>query len=332
MEVSNPNTPVPENINNATQNITVSKEPVPFVETSGILTTTNQHIDGIAVAHDDSATFVACSSLTGNVWDGSILVLDDQKVNSRIPTSTGNSDISFVKDGLVVTSADDYCLHLYNCKKASVDKAAVFTFLGHDDIVLGVSCNRNSLSIISSSYDKTCKLWNLDNTNPIRSYDGHTNRVNCVEWNKTSKSIFASGSHELIIWDSAQPKSVQTVNINSMVICVDWDYKNEHLLAVGLENGSVSIYDARSLNAAVISHKVGKRSISKVKFNPCNPEFLAVASDDKSVRVFNTTHNRQTYDFHHIDYARALTWMNKSNRLLSGSWDKTVRYHSPPIA
>jgi len=235
-----------------------------------------------------------------------------------------------VKDGFVVTSADDYCLHLYNYKKGSVDKALAFTFLGHDDLVLGVSCNRNSLAILSSAYDKTCKLWNLENTNEIRTFDGHTQRVNCVEWNRLSNKLFSSGSYEFKLWDSEQPKSIQTINLKSTVICVDWSYTNENILAVGLENGTISVHDTRALNTPIFTYKASKRSISKVKFNPHDPELLSIASDDKSVQVADAKNTTITFKFNHTDYTRALLWMNKSNKLLSGSWDKTLWSHSPP--
>jgi WD40 repeat protein len=65
-------------------------------------------------------------------------------------------------------------------EKQLLFKKASKTFRGHTKYVNSVAISPNGKYIVSGSYDKTIKLWNINTGELIRSFKGHTWSVKSV--------------------------------------------------------------------------------------------------------------------------------------------------------
>ncbi len=72
------------------------------------------------------------------------------------------------------------------------------TLSGHSDAVKSVAISPNGQTLVSGSYDKTIRLWNLSNGVIQNTLTAHTQRVNCVAISPEGQML-ASGGYEKTI-------------------------------------------------------------------------------------------------------------------------------------
>jgi WD40 repeat protein len=79
---------------------------------------------------------------------------------------------------------------------------AVRTFKGHTDKVECVSFNADNRYVMSGSWDKTLKLWNVETGETVHTFNGHTAEVFGVSISADSKrAVSSSADKSLILWN-----------------------------------------------------------------------------------------------------------------------------------
>lgn len=136
----------------------------------------------------------------------------------------------------------------------------------HSDIVLSIDFIDDLL--ISSSKDKTIKLWKYSDKKkifqPIAVYEGHLEAIGCVAIAPKTKSFLISGSSD---------KSIKVWSIKHAIKTFHKQKKLEkQKTAIKISNALRNIY----------AHE---KDINALKFSP-NEKFFASASQDKTIKVF----------------------------------------------
>lgn len=74
---------------------------------------------------------------------------------------------------------------------------------GHKSYVMSIAFSPDSTHLVSGSYDKTIKIWNLQTLECEATLEGHTYLVNTVCYSNNGKRI-ASGSNDttIKIWNA----------------------------------------------------------------------------------------------------------------------------------
>lgn len=100
-------------------------------------------------------------------------------------------------------SATIHCTQTMNAQ-------CVLAISGHGSSVTCVRFNANGTLLLSSSLDKTLKIWDLHGNN-LKTLCEHTRYVNAVAVNSES-SIVASGSNDrtVIVWDLTGRKTLDS--------------------------------------------------------------------------------------------------------------------------
>ena len=84
----------------------------------------------------------------------------------------------------------------------------VNTLKGHQKSVSSVVISPNEKYIISSSQDKSIKIWKLNNGKLVQTLEGHKTGINCVNISPDGKYIISGGGvgffkrNEIKIWKS----------------------------------------------------------------------------------------------------------------------------------
>ncbi|KAI5283351.1 rRNA-processing protein, partial [Ascosphaera atra] len=168
----------------------------------------------------------------------------------------------------------------------------------HIDAVLALAANRQHRNLLASgSADTTIKLWDLNSTKCVKSFnDLHTDKVCALDWHPTSPTILLSGSYDqTVVAGDLRAADVKTASarwtVSSDVEAVRWDPHDPNYFYVTTDNGMVAYYDVRGAATKKFSPvwmlQAHDDSISAFAVNPQIPGFIATGSTDKTVKLWH---------------------------------------------
>nr|BAD46146.1 transducin-like [Oryza sativa Japonica Group] len=153
-----------------------------------------------------------------------------------------------------------------------------------------------------------CGLMDGQKDEKIQDWKPETLYLIGIDWNKEYTNILASASADktVKIWDVAAGKCVTTLeHHDAKVQAVAWSQRSPEVilsdycvLQVSLENGMVQTFDKRITS----SHQNGtvpmftlhahEMAVLSISFCPSVPNFLATASADKTVKLWDISSNQ----------------------------------------
>ncbi|ETO19229.1 WD-40 repeat-containing protein [Reticulomyxa filosa] len=183
------------------------------------------------------------------------------------------------------------------------------TFEGHSFSVNSISsskCNGNQF-LCSGSSDRTVRVWDVETTKQIQSFDGHSDFVDCTKF-----SPYHYHNHrQNVICSSSADKTIRF-----------WDFK---------DNKQLQVFN---------DHTLG---VCGIEFSPFNGgRYLCSGSSDKTIRLWDVETSKSLHVFNGhrygvlcVDISPLESYDNsKSNSIgviggngytiCSGSWDTTV--------
>jgi len=100
---------------------------------------------------------------------------------------------------------------LYSLAKSSLGSRCIRTFKGHRSSVWSVSFSPDGRYVLSGSWDKTLKLWDVKTGKCIRTFKGHKHGVLSVSFSPDGRYVL-SGSWDktLKLWDVKTGKCIRT--------------------------------------------------------------------------------------------------------------------------
>uniref|UniRef100_A0A8I7BBS1 Uncharacterized protein n=1 Tax=Hordeum vulgare subsp. vulgare TaxID=112509 RepID=A0A8I7BBS1_HORVV len=172
----------------------------------------------------------------------------------------------------------------------------VCVFKGHEDDVLDLSWSKQSSRLLSSSMDKTVRLWDVESKACLKVF-AHSDYVTCIQFNPADEGHFISGSLDckVRIWSVEERQVVDWSDLNDMVTAASYTPDGQAAI-VGSHKGCCRFYKTRDckLNQeAQIDMSISKKRKSQAKkitgfqFAPGNPSEILVTSADSQIRVFN---------------------------------------------
>lgn len=119
------------------------------------------------------------------------------------------------------------------------------SFTGHTDDVLSVQFSKDGKYILSTSADKTIKLWDIATGLIVRTFSGHTNEVmQAVISNDGKKIISGSKDSTIKVWDAMSGTTTMSFSKKNSgwVNSVSFSTNGKHILA-GTARGDVQMWD-----------------------------------------------------------------------------------------
>lgn len=208
----------------------------------------------------------------------------------------------------------------------------VRTLKGHEDVVWSVASSFDSQTLVSSSGDRTIKVWNLLTGKLLRTLSGNSDYVLAVALASGDRNLVSSSyatDNAINVWNLPAGELRPTVfedaeRVWSVAISPDGQ-----TLASSNEDGTIKIWQGLTgqLRYNLFGHA---DKVWAVAISP-DGQMLASASSDETIKLWDlrTRETLQTLTGH-LDRVRTVAFSPDGRTLVSGSWDKTIKIWDLP--
>ncbi|OWB83642.1 hypothetical protein B5S33_g2273 [[Candida] boidinii] len=199
----------------------------------------------------------------------------------------------------------------------------------HDDTVVAMDWSRNNF-LLSTSQDKTVKLWHDDRQNCLRTFEVNT-FVTCVKFHKFDDRFFACATWDGYIhfWSILENEIVYKSKIGQRITCIEFSPNCEEIY-VGGEKGIFYVLSTKGL--AILANFTIKRkkknALPRVtdisSFKTHDDTKILVTTNDSRIRLFSYKEKKLSVRFkgYHNEYSTIKASVSESHsKVISGSED-----------
>ncbi|KAG2342512.1 hypothetical protein BDR05DRAFT_1060241 [Suillus weaverae] len=199
-------------------------------------------------------------------------------------------------------------------------------FEGHEGTVMAVTVFPDKRRMVTGSYDKTLRLWDLKTGVVLKKMEGHTSVVQALA---VSRDLIASGDFggELIAW-RGETGEILTQPIKAHSKEINWlDFSPDGtVLATGSGDGTTKFWCTKTWQMQGEPIECGHYVLC-VQYSPSG-EYLTIGKYSK-IEILNPgTMERVASLEGHMSFNSPLAWTPDGTRLLSGG-DSTIREWDP---
>ncbi|HTG44401.1 MAG TPA: serine/threonine-protein kinase, partial [Verrucomicrobiae bacterium] len=163
----------------------------------------------------------------------------------------------------------------------------VMTLYGHHDTVKSIAFFPDGQRIVTSSEDKTARVWDMVTGKELLKLSGHKSSVNCVVVSPNGKQIATASSEGTVkVWDSSSGRELLTLPgrfgpIHSLAFSRDG-----RRIVTGGNDGIGRIWDVAT-RRVIVTLKGHTGWITSVAYSP-DGEKIVTASNDRTAEVWRS--------------------------------------------
>ncbi|KAM0262897.1 hypothetical protein ACHAQJ_001490 [Trichoderma viride] len=165
------------------------------------------------------------------------------------------------------------------------------------------------------------QIWDVAESQKIRSMFGHDTRVGVMGWNK---HLLSTGARSGLVFNHdvriAEHKVAELVSHTSEVCGLEWRSDGAQLATGGNDN-LVSIWDARSLSVPKFTKTNHKAAVKALAWCPWNANLLATGggSYDRHIHFWNSTTGARVNSIDTGSQVTSLRWSPHYREIVSSS-------------
>ena len=160
------------------------------------------------------------------------------------------------------------------------------SFHGHNHFVSSLALNSDSTKLVSGSWDKTIRIWDIATSKCDLLLKEHTKDVLCVGFSQDERLIFSGGmDNTLKYWNTKGESKYDNNQFRGWVSCIlNIKKAKTSLMAVGSWDGSVKIFNKDyQLQREILGGEYAVTSLS----TDDKGEYLFVAYKNGTIKVIN---------------------------------------------
>jgi WD40 repeat protein len=162
-----------------------------------------------------------------------------------LKTLTNESEVyslCLISDNQIACGCNNGSISIWNLDNSTKVKS----FKAHDDWILYLLFVDNSKLIsCSGKNDKKIKIWRIETLECINMIEGHLDTIYNLELTSNGNLLSCSNDKTVKLWQIETGEMLKSIEYEHPVYCVK--ELNEDLIAVGLHNGEIQIYDLNKM-------------------------------------------------------------------------------------
>ena len=191
----------------------------------------------------------------------------------------------------------------------------------HDDMVMSVAFSPNGKYIVSASSDGTVKLWDVEDEELVRTFEGHDDMVMSVAFSRDGKYIVSASDDDTVkLWEI---KGRQVRTFNDRVYSVAFSPDGKYIVSGSGEN-TVKLWETGS-GRLIHTFEGHDDYVSSVAFSP-DGKYIVSGSDDNTINLWNVENEVLVRTFEgHKDIVNSVAFSPDGKYFVSGSGDETIK-------
>jgi hypothetical protein len=198
-------------------------------------------------------------------------------------------------------------------------------FHGHSSGVERLAVSSDGRRAVSTSFDSTVRLWDLDTGAELRVLTGHTVSSRGVTLTANGRRALSAGADSTVrLWDLETGAEVRCFNGHGDgVWCVQFT-RDERQLVSGGSDRTMRLWDVET-GAEVRRFEGHTAAVRGLVFSPDGKRLLT-GSDDRSVRLWDVESGKEVRKLEgHTNSPIVVAFTPDGKRALSGGLDGTIR-------
>ncbi|MBD2568499.1 eIF2A-related protein [Anabaena lutea] len=256
---------------------------------------------------------------------------DDQTVKlwtpegNLITTITGFENritaIDFRPDGKLLAVSTGKNIKIYTLD-SNFNYKLITDLVGHNDIITDINFSHDGKLIVSSSLDKTIKLWRVDGT-LIKTWNADNGWVNTVSFRPDDQIIASGGEDNLVkLWQTNDGKLIKILAGHQSRITKVKFSNNGKFIASASGDKTIKIWNTEGkLLQTLEGHS---EQINSINFSPDN-QIIASASADNNIKLWRLDGSLLNTFKGHGEQVRDVSFSPDGKFVASVSADKTIR-------
>jgi WD40 repeat protein len=210
--------------------------------------------------------------------------------------------------------------------KKQIECECIRTLEGHIQGVMSVSMTPNARFVVSGSYDKTLRLWDLETGACLKTMKGHSAAASFVSITPDANFAFSrSDDGTFGLWDlrtGTCKKNIKGHNSNSLSLSITPDSR---CAISGRLDNTVCLWDVET-GECIKTLEGHTGDIFSVSMTP-DARFVVSGSADKTVRFWNLETGKCIKILAgHVSHVLSVSVTPDAKFAVSGSKDETVRF------
>nr|WP_045120537.1 protein kinase [Haliangium ochraceum] len=214
---------------------------------------------------------------------------------------------------------------LHEAKRLLGSDVAPVVFTEHDEAVYSASFSPDGAHLVSTSADKTVRVWRADGTGEPLILRGHDEAVISASFSPDGAHIVSASADKTVrVWRAdGQGQPLILRGHDEAVYSASFSPDGAHIVSAS-EDKTVRVWraDGQSEPLILSGHD---EPVFSTSFSPDGAHIVS-ASEDKTVRVWRADGTGEPLILRgHDDEVRSASFSPDGAHIVSASWDKTVR-------